>query len=286
MRLRQMTTALSIALILTACGGTTAEPPVAVNTTAPAAVTQAAPQPTATTPPTTGVTLKQVQFAKGIQDQKPVEPGNEFRPDQPVYLALDISGRPKSGILAATFFWHEQQIVSATLDLADTNGGVLFSVGQDTFAHFSFTHTDPLPISGAYRAELRYNNEQLGSYPFAVIPPADALPAKLLEATLARGADDQYNPIDPTTEFGPTDQVVLAGKADLGLRSWVEAQWYVDGKVVDAGTRTYTMEENKAATPFTFIFLPEGGWPQGKHEVVLSINDQEAGRYSFTIANQ
>ncbi|MCP4785512.1 MAG: tetratricopeptide repeat protein [Fuerstiella sp.] len=35
-----------------------------------------------------------------------------------------------------------------------------------------------------------------------------------------------------------------------------------------------------------FSFLPEGGWPVGKHEVVLVINDEEAARRSFSVSEQ
>lgn len=271
-RLLRLVGTLVIVLTLVACGGdstTTGSQPA--NNPAP---TSAAPAP---------VTIKKAEFAENVQEQTPVNPGSDFTPTETVFLALTLSGRPKSGLLSTEFFWHDDAIVSATLDLAETNGGILFSIGQDTFAHFNFTHEKPLPISGAYRADVSLNGTKLGSYPFAVVPPADAVPSKLLNATLAEDNDENYAPVNPTTNFAPDQKVVLAGTADLGLSTWIQAEWYIGGKIQDAGTRSFTMQENKSATPFSFSFLPEGGWPMGTHELVVLINDKEAGRYPFTI---
>ena len=293
-RLSSLYGIVSACFFLASCGGNAApqlevaQPTsAAVATVAEAIPTTPAPTPIAPTATlgTASVVLKQVQFAKNIQGQQAVDPGAEFEGNQTVYLAIDIEGRPKRGMLEAAFYWHDTLIVTTTIDLADANGDVLFSVGQDTFASFSLSHTDPLPISAAYRAEVFYEGERLGSYPFAVVPPADALASKLLDVTLARDADASYAPIDPATTFGPTQQVVLAGTADLGLDTWIQVEWLVDGEIAQAGTRSFTMRENKANTPFAFAFLPDGGWPLGEHEVVLKINDGEAGRYAFTIAD-
>lgn len=75
--------------------------------------------------------------------------------------------------------------------------------------------------------------------------------------------------------------VVIAG--DVGIRSWVQAEWKVGDAIVDEGTRSLTFKENAKETHFVFSFLPSGGWPVGKHEVILTANDEMVATKSFTI---
>jgi hypothetical protein len=46
--------------------------------------------------------------------------------------------------------------------LAQANSGIIFSVGQSTFAGFYLTHTDPLYISSNYRVDLFINDKTCG----------------------------------------------------------------------------------------------------------------------------
>jgi hypothetical protein len=53
--------------------------------------------------------------------------------------------------------------------------------------------------------------------------------------------------------------------------------------VNDAGTRSFTMKENKENVPFHFAFIPAGGWPAGTHEVSLQLDGQEVAHEKFTV---
>jgi len=128
-----------------------------------------------------------------------------------------------------------------------------------------------------------YGDEFVGSYPFRVVPPADAIPSQVRDATLARGADSDYKPVEPTTTFAPDEEVYVVGQGDFGLYTWLQAEWYVSGQLDETGTRNITLQENVADTGFFFSFVPDEGWPVGEHEVVLTMNDQEVGRYNFTV---
>jgi hypothetical protein len=103
------------------------------------------------------------------------------------------------------------------------------------------------------------------------------------QAGLAKGVDADYNPVEPATVFAPDEAVFLVGRGDLGVGTWLQAEWTVGGELDEAGTRSLTAEENLEDVPFSFSFLPEGGWPAGEHTVVLIMNDQEVGRYTFTV---
>jgi hypothetical protein len=287
--------ALLLLSVLVGCGGAAPTPVAVVVTPGPqpevVTVVVTPPPPTAEVPPTieapAGIEILEATFAHGLTDQmEPVEPGADFHSDETVYLSLKIKGRPKEGAVRAEFYWHDVLIADATVDLADANSGVLFSIGEDTYAGYTLSHDQPFPLSDQYRADVFYGDQALGSVPFHVVPPAGAIPSQIREVTLARGTDDNYNPVDPATTFAATDTVNLVGRGDLGLETWIQADWYVSGQLDEAGTRSLTLAENVADTGFAFSFLPDGGWPAGEHFVVLTMNDQEVGRYTFTVEGQ
>ena len=140
-----------------------------------------------------------------------------------------------------------------------------------------------MPVGDCYTAEVSFDGKPLGTFPFRIAPPKDALPSKLKSITLAKGVDEHRKPVDETHEFGDQDKVMLVGTADFGLSSWLEATWTVDGKVDDAGMRSLKIEENKADVPFSFSFIPAGGWPAGNHEVVLQLDGKEVAHEKFTV---
>jgi hypothetical protein len=235
------------------------------------------------TEPEAGIEILEATFAHGLSEEmQPVDPGADFGPDETVYLSLRIKGRPETGVVTARFYWDDAPIAEAGVDLSDLNSGLIFSIGEDTYVGYTLTHEDPFPLSDHYRAEVFYDGEPLGNYAFSVVPPPEAIASQVEEVTLALGVDDSYNPVEAATTFALDETVYLVGRGDLGLATWLQADWFVSGALDDAGTRSLTLEENTPDTGFAFSFLPEGGWPPGDHFVVLTMNDQEVGRYAFT----
>jgi hypothetical protein len=274
-----------VLLALASCGAETAPTAMVVVVTpeppsGQVTVVLTPPPPT----PEASIEVLEAVFTHGLGEQmEPVNPGANFGSGETVYLSLKIKGRPKEGSVTAQFYWHDMFIAEATVDLADANSGVLFSIGEDTYAGYTLTHAQPFPLSDQYRAEVFFGDQPLGSYPFRVVPPAEAIPSQIRQVTLARGTDENYNPVDPATTFALDDTVNLVGRGDLGLDTWLQADWYVNGQLDEAGTRSLTLTENAPDTGFAFSYLPEGGWPAGEHFVVLTMNDREVDRYAFTV---
>jgi hypothetical protein len=200
-----------------------------------------------------------------------------------VFLSIELKGRPKTGVVAAKFMFRDDVLAEAKVDVATVNEGVIFSFGEDTFVSFDLKPKQPLPVGACYRADVTLDDKPLGQFPFRIAPPKDAIPSKFLSATLAKGADKERKPVDETHDFAGTDKVFLVGSGNLGLASWLEATWKINGKVDDQGTRSITMEENKENVPFTFSFIPAGGWPAGTHEVSLQLDGQEVAHEKFTV---
>lgn len=229
--------------------------------------------------------LKKAVYCHGFkeEDQSPKDVAEFFKPDETVYLSIELKGRPKAGVVAAKFMFREDLMAEAKVDVATVNKGVIFSFGEDTFVSFDMKTKQPMPVGACYRADVTLDGKPLGQFPFRVAPPKEAIPSKLLKAALAKGADEDHKPVNESHEFDGLDKVFLAGVGSLGLASWLEATWTVNGKVDEEGTRSFTMEENKENVPFHFAFIPAGGWPAGTHEVSLQLDGQEVAHEKFTV---
>jgi hypothetical protein len=113
-------------------------------------------------------------FAHGLTDEMQAEnPGSDFAPDETVYLSLTVKGRPKSGTVTAKFYYNDELIAEAGVNLGDVNSGVLFSVGESTYVGYTLTHDNPFPVGDGYRADVYYEGEKQGTYPFRVVGAAE-----------------------------------------------------------------------------------------------------------------
>jgi hypothetical protein len=271
---------VAVTVVVTA---TAPEPNTEVATTQP---TESAPAAdvTPSTPDAAGIQILEATFAHGLgEEMQPEDPGSDFEADEPIYLSLKIKGRPEQGLVTAHFYWRDALIAEAGVDLADANSGLLFSVGENTYAGYTLSHEEPFPLGDKYRADVFYDDQFLSSYLFRVVPPSDAIASQVAQVVLAQGAGEDYTPIEPTTTFSFEDTVHLVGRGDLGLSTWLQTDWFVNGQWDETGTRSLSLEENAPDVGFAFSYQPEGGWPRGDHFVILTMNDQEVGRYPFSV---
>ncbi len=228
--------------------------------------------------------LVKATFCHGLgENNSPKDTAEFFRPDETVYLSVELKGRPKTGEVAAKFLFREDLIAETKVDVATANEGVIFSFGQNTFVGFTVTHEKPLPVGECYTAEVTFDGKAMGTFPFKIAPPEGAIPSQFLKATLSKDKDEDHQPINPSREFEGLEKVYLTGIADLGLASWLEVTWKVNGEVDPDGTKSFTLEENKEKVPFSFTFIPAGGWPAGNHEASLQLNGKEVAKEVFTV---
>ncbi len=241
------------------------------------------PRPTAT--PEATVRVLSAVLTRGLSpDFRPLDPGDTFRPEQPVSVAVQVQGRPRTGEVAAAYFFRDALLLETAFDLATVNGDVTLNTGEDTFIGFTMTPQQPLPISERYRVEISVDGELVQSYPFSIVAPEGALPSAIATTVLARGIDAATNPIDPTDSFGPDETVFLVGRGSFGKGSALQADWFrAGGELLAEGSRSLSISDNIAETGFYFNFLPEGGWVPGDYEVVLTLDDREVERLGFRI---
>lgn len=216
-------------------------------------------------------------------DQSPSDKAEAFAQAETIYLSMEIKGRPKTGKAEVKFFYLEQLIDEVKVDLATTSKQVGSSKNGNTLVGFELKPPSPLPVGVGCHAELTWNGKSIGSFPFKIAPPEGAIPSSITSAKLAKGVDDAFVPQNETREFASNEKVFLVGSGRVGIESRFWVEWYVSGKLDDAGTKSFTVTANKEKLPFSFSFLPAGGWPAGKHEVVIMLDGKEAVREKFTV---
>jgi hypothetical protein len=114
--------------------------------------------------------VESVTLCHGLtSEMEAKDPGDTFKPDEKIYVALKLNGRPKEGVVTAKFYFGEQFIDEASYDLADLNSGVIFSVGESTNVGFHLAPAEPFPVSDDYFVELYHGDEKIGTYEFSVV---------------------------------------------------------------------------------------------------------------------
>lgn len=227
-----------------------------------------------------GITIKKATFAREVtSDFKAKGVTTKFLGTETVFLLLQVKGRPKSGKIEATWNFRGSPIGSANVNLSSVNKGLLFSFGEDTYVKFNFTPgKEPLPIGASYQVTVKTEGKTTGTYPFAVVAPAGAIPSKITKNMLSKSTTPT-----PATTFAPSDSVYVLFTGDFGVGTWIEAEWTVNGKVVPDATRSITLSANNKAVDGNFYLLPPGGWPKGKHSVTLFMNETKVVTASFTV---
>jgi serine protease Do len=153
---------LVLVLVLAACGGGGDEPQPT-----PEAQTEATPEGE-----TEVLEVLEVTYAQGFDEEMaPVDPGNEYEPDETVYLSVQLKGNPRKGVVTSRFFYEDQEITDVSLDLAEMyeEEGLIFVIGGNTFVGFTLTHEQPFPPGDGYRADVSLDGQPVGSYGFTVL---------------------------------------------------------------------------------------------------------------------
>jgi hypothetical protein len=254
------------AILLTACGG-------------------AATNSAKTTGGIDGIDIAEVVFAKSLSDKmEPVDVTTTYLPTEPINVSVRINGRPKEGVLTAKFMYKDTLIAETSVDLSQVNNGVIFSVGENTFAGFYLTHEEPLYVSTNYSVNLFINDKASGTYAYSVVPPADAIKTVVKRTEFAKGVTALMDPIEPTTVFAPSDNVFFIGNGNFGNFSWIQAEWIVgENQLIQDCTKLIMLDQNLSDDRFYFSCSIDEGWPTGTHTVRLTVDDVVVTEATFTV---
>ncbi len=167
LKLRAWSVFLILVLLLGACGGGQPSP------------TPQAPAETPTPEQAQPLEVLNVTFAHGLtEEMAPIDPGNEFQPEENVYLSVKLKGVQKKGRVRAVFFKGKEEFAETTVDLAKEMEGLIFAVGGNTYVGFTLKPTSPLPPGDDYGAKVYVNDDLVGVYTFKVVGEAASAPAE------------------------------------------------------------------------------------------------------------
>ncbi|MBC7235802.1 MAG: serine protease [Chloroflexi bacterium] len=114
-----------------------------------------------------------VTFARALgPNMEPIDPINEFPPQGPIYLSVELKGAPQQGTVGARYFYKQQEITSVQMDLAEwAQAHPISPQAQSVYVGFTLTPDQPFPTGTEYRAELSLNGAAAGTYAFAIAAP-------------------------------------------------------------------------------------------------------------------
>jgi len=119
---------------------------------------------------TTAITIKSVSLAESLNaNYQPLNPKTQFKPNDVIYVSVNMAGRPTTGTLNGKFFYGEQLISEFTYDFATANQGSIYTMGADTYAGFNLTPSTPWPVDTGYRFVLTVNGTKIGDYAYQVV---------------------------------------------------------------------------------------------------------------------
>jgi len=149
-------------------------------------------------------------YAHGLDDEMgPIDPGSEYAAEDTVYLSVALKGNPRRGIVAARFYFGDQEITEVSLDLEELweEQGMLFVVGGNTQVGFTLEPTSPFPTGDTYFTKLYLDGKQVATYPFVVV-----------------GDGDQVSGEVPVSEPDPTPAVEMRQQGEHTVT--INALWY------------------------------------------------------------
>jgi len=206
-----------VALLVGACGGK--ESP---DTTASA------------TPTAPHLEVLNVTFAHGLtEEMAPVDPGNEFQPDETVYLSVKLKGVQKTGRVKAVFLKGSEEFATVTVDLEKEMQGLIVAVGGNTYVGFTLKPKVPLPPGDDYKAKVYVNDDLIGVYTFKILGesaqrPAEAAPAQPTTppaaATQAPTASGDVTINALYYAFDPQEEKAVGGVSPVRIRVEPAAQ--------------------------------------------------------------
>ncbi|NMC28636.1 MAG: hypothetical protein GYA45_01020 [Pelolinea sp.] len=117
-----------------------------------------------------GITVENVTLAKNLDENyQPVDPTTQFGPTDIIYVSVEVKGRPETGIITGKFYYGDQYISEASVDLSSVNEGVIVSIGENTYIGFNLTPSTSWPVDSGYSFKLYIDNVEFGTYAYEVV---------------------------------------------------------------------------------------------------------------------
>jgi len=180
-------------------------------------------------------------------DGEPVGVVEAYQPMDTFCLSLEMSGTPRDAEVTTTWFFRDRYLRHLLEPVARGEGGYL---------GFQLTQGYPWDI-GDYRVEVFVAGERVETLHFRVRPLEDAIPSRVISAVVASNLNEEGRAGDPRTSFSVSDSILCVVRADLGVHSKLEVQWYAGERRLEHSHQTQTVSSN-VENEYYHFFLDTG----------------------------
>jgi hypothetical protein len=110
-----------------------------------------------------------------------------------------------------------------------------------------------------------------------------AAPQTIIQAVIAQQLDDDYNPINPTGEYGPTDTFYLSVRIEQApAHSIISARWRYGEQEVLTQDQVIGALDDRYVLGFE-LARTDDRWPAGDYAVDILLNGSVVGSAEFVV---
>jgi hypothetical protein len=241
-------------------------------------------QETPSAHPTEAVYSDNMTMCKSLKkNMGPDEVSTVFSPSETIYCSVDVKGIRMGKTVTARWYKGDTFIKEYPCTI---------NIPNAAYIGFSLKPKTKWPAGDDYRVEVFISGKSIGEATFKVEEGGGssstetemdpALKECIRSATLCKGVDDEYKPIDETEVFGSSDTfncVVVLENAPAGTT--VKAKWYHGEEMMKESE--VPLKEGGAKT-LNLYCRNKSGWTPGDYSVELSLNDHPVEVKNFTVS--
>jgi hypothetical protein len=215
-----------------------------------------------------------VTTCRGVdENQACTEPADVFDGQETIYAVADVIGMTGGEEISIRWLFGDRELGGFTYPIDQPGSGSIA---------FHFAPRAPLP-SGDYGVEILYDGEVAATASFTVESTAPPALTPVRSAQTCRQISVDYECIDPTTTYGPSDTFyVLLQVADFRAGETITARWLDgDGALIE---ETPISPETDFSGALYFDLTPDTPFPPGGYAVEIYYRDWLVDRIPFTVA--
>ena len=229
--------------------------------------------------------LSEATMALSVDSEaRPVNPTSTFAQDTPeIFCSVLVSNVTEPVDLLSEWYYVEGDLEGVADLLIDS---VPLTVPVDQYVQFSLTIPDNGWPGGTYKLVIYMDGIEEMSVPFTVESAGNQQSTLLTDVTMALGADDNAEPVNPTSVF-PAGTVrvytTLYVTPDVPNGATLLTEWYsMDGdspELIDS----YEFEVENDFSYYVYYEV-DGGWPAGDYAVVLYLDGEQQTVVEYSVS--
>jgi len=211
--------------------------------------------------------------------KEPLENKTTFPPSSRFYCSVEVKDLEEGDRVTAKWYKGSEMVKEFVYDVKKT---------PIDYIGFSLSRDKGWPIGDDYRVDIFINDEEVASREFDVEEGAGPSTTKsdtwkkyLKAAVICRSMDEDYNPVDPTDVYGPTDPFNCSVEVkNLPPGTRANGKWYFGSQFIDE--KEIFLKAGGSGC-VGFFCNPKKNWPVGEYRVEIYLNDNLVEEKKFNV---